>query len=60
MDITQISDVKELKSMAYDQMAILEQTQNNLRLINGRIAEVEADDAKKTEAKQIGKKEAKK
>lgn len=40
MDITKITDVKELKSMAYDQMAVLEQAQQNLRLINGRIAEL--------------------
>lgn len=49
MDITQITDEKELKSMAYDQMVMLEQTQNNLRLINGRIAELQKVAKEKSE-----------
>jgi hypothetical protein len=40
MDLTKITDVKELKSLAYDQMAQLEVTQNNLRALNQRIAEL--------------------
>lgn len=32
-------DVKELKAMAYDQLALVEQTQQNLRIINQVIAE---------------------
>jgi len=40
MDLTKITDVKELKSLAYDQMAQLEQTQANLRMLNQRIAEL--------------------
>lgn len=40
MDINTITDIKELKSMAYDQLAIKEQAQANLQAINARIAEV--------------------
>jgi prefoldin subunit 5 len=40
MDLTKITDVKELKSLAYDQMAQLEATQQNLRMLNQRIAEL--------------------
>lgn len=32
--------VQELKALAYDQLATLEVTQNNLKLINNRIAEL--------------------
>lgn len=51
MDITKITDVKELKSLAYDQMAQLEATQQNLRMLNQRIAELSqnAEVAKKTD-----------
>lgn len=31
--------LEQLKALAYDQLAFLEQTQNNLRLINAEIAE---------------------
>jgi len=31
--------LEQLKALAYDQLALLEQTQNNLRLINVEIAE---------------------
>ena len=37
MDITKKS-VEELKALAYDQMAMLEQTQANLQAINAEIA----------------------
>lgn len=40
MDITTITDIKELKSLAFDEIAKLEQAQNNLRLLQGRIAEL--------------------
>jgi hypothetical protein len=42
MDLSQIADVDQLKVMAYDHLANLEQTQNNLRAINARIAEVQS------------------
>jgi hypothetical protein len=32
-------DVKEIKALAYDQLAILEQTQKNLQILNQVIAE---------------------
>ncbi len=41
MDITQITDMKELKVLAYDTMQALEVQQNNLRLIQQRMAELE-------------------
>lgn len=40
MDISKVTDVKELKSMAYDQLAMIEQGQANLRAINTRITEI--------------------
>lgn len=40
MDITKITDVKELKSLAYDNLAQLEAIQSNLRALNSRIAEL--------------------
>lgn len=41
MDITQISDVKELKSMAYDESVKLNIAQRNLQVIEARLSEVE-------------------
>lgn len=43
MDISAITDLNQLKAMAYDQLVILENAQNNLKLINQRLAEVEAE-----------------
>jgi hypothetical protein len=42
MDISKITDVKELKAMAYDQLASSEVAQSNLRAINARIAELDS------------------
>jgi uncharacterized coiled-coil protein SlyX len=39
-DLSTITDIKELKAMAFDQIGILEQTQNNLRNIQGRIQQL--------------------
>lgn len=41
MDISQITDINQLKALAYDEMMKLEAAQNNLRLLNGRIAELQ-------------------
>lgn len=41
MDITKITDIKELKALAYDQIVILEQTQINLKTINERMAQIQ-------------------
>jgi hypothetical protein len=40
MDISQITDIKELKALAFDEIGRLEMAQNNLRILNGRIAEL--------------------
>jgi RNA 3'-terminal phosphate cyclase len=41
MDISQISDVKELKAMAYDQLVAKELAERNLQAINQRLAQLE-------------------
>ena len=41
MDISTISDINQLKAIAYDTMQAIELQQNNLRLIQQRIAELE-------------------
>lgn len=43
MDLQQITEVTELKALAYDTLQALELQQNNLRLIQQRIAEVEQE-----------------
>jgi uncharacterized coiled-coil protein SlyX len=45
MDLSTMTDLNELKAMAYDQVVALEQTQNNLRIINQRIEEVKNEEA---------------
>lgn len=37
IDLTKITDVKELKSLAYDQLAVLEAARANLTAINQRL-----------------------
>lgn len=53
MDISKITDVKELKALAFDTLQTIEVNQQNLRVIQQRIAEVhEAEqDAAKAEKK---------
>lgn len=46
MDITTITDIKELKALAFDEIAKLEQAQNNLRLLQGRITELNSQKGK--------------
>jgi hypothetical protein len=41
IDITKIEDLKELKSLCFDQLAILEQTKSNLTLLNQQIINVQ-------------------
>jgi len=41
MDISKVTDEKELKALAYDTLQVVEVQQNNLRLIQQRIAELE-------------------
>ncbi len=40
LDLNQITDIKELKALAYDQLALKEQCEENLRNINIRMAQV--------------------
>jgi len=48
MDIEKM-DIKELKALAYDQIILLQQTQNNVRLLEEKIKEKEAQDGIATE-----------
>lgn len=41
MDISKITDIKELKAMAFDAVQAIEVQQNNLRLIQQRIAQLQ-------------------
>ncbi len=47
MDITKVTDIIELKALAFDTLQALEVQQNNLRLIQQRIAELEQEQVKK-------------
>lgn len=40
MDLLHITDIKELKALAYDAVAMREAAEHNLQLINQRIKEV--------------------
>lgn len=44
MDLSKVSDLKELKSMAYDWIAAKENAENNIHVINQRIAQVQQQD----------------
>lgn len=49
IDIAKITDLKTIKSLAFDQLVILEQTKNNLALINQQILKIQTsvvDDTK--------------
>jgi hypothetical protein len=41
MNVAEISDLQQLKVLAYDQLMLHEQVQRNLALIGARIAELE-------------------
>jgi hypothetical protein len=47
MDINKVTDLNELKAFAYDTLQALEAQQNNLRILQARIAELEQDQSKK-------------
>lgn len=47
MDIQKITDIKELKALAFDTLQAIEVQQNNLRIIQQRLAEVEQQGSKK-------------
>lgn len=44
MDISTITDIKEIKVMAYDQLVLREQADNNLRMLNQRLNELAQQD----------------
>lgn len=50
VDVTTITDLKELKSLAYDQIAAKEVAQNNLSAINNRIGQLTAGTTDNTQA----------
>ncbi len=47
MDIQKITDIKELKALAFDTLQAIEVQQNNLRIIQQRLAELEQQTPKK-------------
>lgn len=55
-DISNITDMNELKAMAYDAIVIRETADANLRIINGRIEQVkqQAQQEQVTEAQPEG------
>lgn len=55
MDVTKITDIKELKALAYDQMVLLERAQQNLGLLNARINELNQEQTPKTPQPQHAK-----
>lgn len=42
-DLSTITDINQLKAMAYDQLSALNQAQHNIQLIEARIAKVEKE-----------------
>lgn len=48
MDISQITDIDKLKALAYDTLQAIEAQQNNLRIVQQRIIELQqAEEQKK-------------
>ena len=47
MDIAKVTNVIELKALAFDTLQAIEMQQNNLRLIQQRLAELEQEQEKK-------------
>ena len=43
MDISSITDIDKLKAMAYDTLNVIEQQQQNLRILQERITQVEQE-----------------
>jgi hypothetical protein len=56
MELSTITDLDKLKSLAYDEIAKKEQAENNLRLVNQRILDITT--AKNTVVSEIAKKKA--
>lgn len=47
MDLQKVTDIKELKALAFDTLQAIELQQNNLRLIQQRLAELEQEQTSK-------------
>jgi hypothetical protein len=45
MDISQINDKKELKSLGWDQMTIIEKAQEVLRAINKQLSKLDEEES---------------
>lgn len=52
MDISKITDIKELKAMAYDQLVAKQNAEINFNAINQRIMELEQNPPVKKEDKE--------
>jgi hypothetical protein len=48
-DLTKIDDIDKLKAMAYEQIKLLNQTQNNIQMIEQRITQLENEPKPKNE-----------
>lgn len=40
MDVSKITDLQQLKAMVYDEIVTKERAENNMKIINARIAEI--------------------
>jgi hypothetical protein len=52
MDLSIIMDIKELKSLAYDQLVAKELAERNLQAINSRMEQIEREQRGKIEGKK--------
>lgn len=52
IDLAKIDDIQKLKAMAYDRMATIEGAQNDLKLINTRIAQIAGETKTLNKAKK--------
>lgn len=50
MDLNKVTDIQQLKALAYDELQRLEIAKQNLQVINQRIAEIEQAQQKKATA----------
>lgn len=50
MDLNKVTDIQQLKALAYDELQRLEIAKQNLQVINQRIAEIEQAQQKKVAA----------
>ncbi len=50
MDLNKVTDIQQLKALAYDELQRLEIAKQNLQLINQRMAELEEAQQKKAPA----------